>query len=770
MTEVKKTHMCLFLGFVLLLTQLYAGGAKDGNIISGKVTDYQTGEVLFGANIMVANTNIGSATDNNGEFILNMLGNKQFNLIISMVGYQKIERTIDINSVSEEQLQFKLRQGIIEMGSIVVTGTNTPHLYDEVPVKTEIINRLSIERKNAVNLAEALNLQTGLSVDNECNNCNFTQVRILGFEGKYSQILIDGDPVVSSLGGVYGLEHYPREMIEQIEIVKGGGSSLYGAGAISGTVNLMTRRPSFNQTRIGYLGNTIDGVYDQQVGAVAELVTTDGLTGAFIFGSTRTRDPYDRNNDGFTELGELKNETIGFNFFHRPTNNSELKFSLHRIHEHRRGGGDLDKPIHEARVGEWTEHFKWGGKLNWLHKVNEYLDYKVTYSFSILNRESYYGGLSGDTPEERLEALNYYGYSKNPLHNGGAQINYRISSHTLSAGVQYTRDKLVDRSVVSEAYYIDEVFTNFGFYLQDEMAMDDDKDLVVVYGARIDKHSALESAVLSPRINLKYSFLNGLIFRVGYTTGFKAPQIFDEDLHICGLEGEQKVIRNDENLKEERSHSFTAGFEYQGFFENIPLLVGITGFFTQLNDAYAEEFVKSEAEFDLWKRVNSSGAKVAGVEIDLGVKPTSHIEIRSGLTYKHNKYEEKQTDFDTRNFLKTPDFFGYLSFTYELTDAIDLFSSVKYTGAMYMPHEIVLENSDVPRLQLETTPEFYVVDLGVSFNLKIVNDFKTKFYAGIKNITNAYQDDLDWGIDRDPAYVYGPSQPRTIYFGIDTSF
>ncbi|HET56759.1 MAG TPA: TonB-dependent receptor, partial [Ignavibacteria bacterium] len=555
----KKIHLTLIMILISLFTLLHANDVSSINTITGKVIDYETGEPLFGANIMVANTNLGAATNSAGEFFLTIDGRKDVQLIISMVGYQRIEEKVEVGSTYPKQMEFKLRPGIVEMGSIVVTGTNTPHLYSDVPVKTEIINRLSIERKYAVNFAEALNLQTGLLVDNECNNCNFTQVKILGFDGKYSQILIDGDPVVSSLGGVYGLEHYPREMIEQIEIVKGGGSSLYGAGAISGTVNLMTRRPSFNQTRIGYLGSSISGAFDQQLGAVAELVSNDGRTGAFIFGSTRNRNPYDRNNDGFTELGTLKQEAIGFNFYHRPSSTNEIKLSIHRIHEDRRGGSDLDKPIHESRIGEWTEHFKWGGKLAWSHNINNKFDYKINYSFSILNRDSYYGGLSENTPEGRLEALNYYGYSENPLHNGGIQANYRLDNHTIIAGFQFLRDELLDKSVSSEAYYIDEVFTNYGFYLQDEWSLDENKDLMFVYGLRVDKHSGLENAIVSPRINLKYELFDGMILRAGYTTGFKAPQIFDEDLHICGLEGEQKIIRNDPDLKEERSHSFSAG-------------------------------------------------------------------------------------------------------------------------------------------------------------------------------------------------------------------
>jgi outer membrane receptor for ferrienterochelin and colicins len=99
-----------------------------------------------------------------------------------------------------------------------------------------------------------------------------------------------------------------------------------------------------------------------------------------------------------------------------------------------------------------------------------------------------------------------------------------------------------------------------------------------------------------------------------------------------------------------------------------------------------------------------------------------------------------------------------------------LVSSLKYTGTMDMPHEVVIEGTDEPQLLLESTKEFYIVDMGVSYDVKIINDFKTKFSVGIKNLTDAYQDDLDFGVNRDPGYGYGPSQPRTIYFRIDSSF
>ncbi|MFH1195981.1 MAG: TonB-dependent receptor [bacterium] len=761
---------------VILLFMIFASSSvlatdppPSGKFLTGKIIDAVTKEPLVGVNVLVKNTNLGATTNEDGAFVIQKLPLDEFELQITMIGYKPVELKIDLNTDNIDNLIFELKQGTIEMGAVVVTGTNSMHLFEKVAVKTEIIPRKLIQQQSASNLAQALGLQTGVMVENDCNNCNFTQVRILGFDGKYSQILIDGDPVISSLGGVYGLEHYPQEMIEQIEIVKGGGSSLYGGGAVAGTINMMTRRPYTDRTKISYNGNSADGSYDQQVGAIAENISDEEDSGFYVYGSTRNRDSYDRNGDGYTELGILKNETIGFNGFIKPFESSEIQLSFHRIFEERRGGGELDKPVHEASIAEMVKHYKWGGKAKWIHKLSSILEYKINYAFSILQRESYYGGLSEDTPEARLEALNYYGFSDNPLHTGGIQFNYILDSHSLTAGAQYDHDKLLDKSVSNEAYYVDETFKNLGIFLQDEISLDDEENIQVVAGVRFDNHSSLEDWIVSPRLNVKYKFFDAFTVRAGYTTGFKAPQIFDEDLHICGLEGTQRVIRNSNGLKEERSSSFTFGADFQNFVGEIPVLFGITGFYTKLSDAYADEFISTNGIIEYWERINSSGADVKGIEIDFGIKPVSPLEIRTGFTFKKNEYKEEVTDFNTKNFLRTPDIFGYLRTTFEINASLNAFASVKYTGIMYVPHEIAVDYQDGPILTLAKSDEFIELDFSLTQKIKLFEDVESSLSVGVKNLTDVYQKDLDYGITRDPGYVYGPSQPRTFYFSIDLS-
>ena len=143
-------------------------------------------------------------------------------------------------------------------------------------------------------------------MENNCQNCGFPQVRINGLEGPYSQILINSRPVVSALSGVYGLEQIPVNMIERVEVVRGGGSALFGANAVGGTVNIITKDPISNSFQVSSTMSNMNGKsWEQYMGANASLVSSDNTYGIALYQAYRNRNPYDSDGDGFSELGKL---------------------------------------------------------------------------------------------------------------------------------------------------------------------------------------------------------------------------------------------------------------------------------------------------------------------------------------------------------------------------------------------------------------------------------------------------------------------------------
>ena len=173
-------------------------------------------------------------------------------------------------------------------------------------------------------------------------------------EGKYTQILIDSRPIFSALAGVYGLEQIPANMIERVEVIRGGGSALFGSSAIAGTINIITKEPIRNSGSFGHTISNLDGsgAYDNNTTLNLSWVSSDNKMGAYIYGQNRYRSAWDSNGDGFSELPKLKNQTIGFNGFYKTSAYSKLNIEYHHMEEYRRGGSGMKLPPHIAEDPE----------------------------------------------------------------------------------------------------------------------------------------------------------------------------------------------------------------------------------------------------------------------------------------------------------------------------------------------------------------------------------------------------------------------------------
>ena len=151
-----------------------------------------------------------------------------------------------------EESQFYLDQ-------VVVTGTKTFKRQTQSAVIVNVIDSKSLGNVQACSLSEGLRFQPGLRVETDCQTCNYTQLRMNGLGGGYAQILINGRPIFSPLTGLYGMEQIPTNMIDRIEVVRGGGSSLYGSSAIGGTVNVITKIPDENSFDLNYTRQSVNG-------------------------------------------------------------------------------------------------------------------------------------------------------------------------------------------------------------------------------------------------------------------------------------------------------------------------------------------------------------------------------------------------------------------------------------------------------------------------------------------------------------------------------
>lgn len=761
---MKKILLSLLLSFIAYNIAFAQAELTDANVV-GHVIDKKTGEHLPYVTIRLIGTNYGTMTDATGHYFLKNVENGNYEIEASCIGYVSQCYKVNIKNDVTQEINFHLLEDVMQLEQIVVTGNKGEVKRRNSSTLVNVLNAKTFDLVSACSLADGLNYQPGVRVENNCQNCGFTQVRINGLDGHYSQVLMNSRPVFSALAGVYGLEQIPANMIDRVEVMRGGGSALFGSSSIGGTINIITKDPIVNSAEVA---NTttftgMEGSIDNNTTINASVTTDNHKLGVMIFGQNRDRASYDHNGDGYTEIGEIKSKTIGARTFMRPSDNTRLTLEYRATEEFRRGGDQLDKPAHETNITEQTDHQIHGGDINFNYwSDNQKVKWNVYASMQDTKRDSYYG--SGMDP-------NAYGNTHDLVIVGGAQYTLGIDNllfmpAEFMAGAEYNHNYLHDVTIGYDHDYIQKVNIYSGF-VQNEWRNDMWGFLV---GARFDKHTLVDNAIVSPRANIRFNPTKNANFRLSYSTGFRAPQAFDEDFHIAVVGGERVVTVLDDELKEENSHSISLSSDLYFNIGTVQTNLLVEGFYTTLNDVFALRTIGEDAlGNEVLERYNGSGATVFGGNIELRVVLSSQFSLQGGMTLQRSRYKEPEQWSDnedvpaTKDMFRTPDAYGYFTMNYNPIKPLTLGLTGTFTGPMYMQH---FEGSGTDIDIAERTKSFADIGFKAAYDFKLFDYATLQLNAGIHNIFNSFQDDFDTGEFRDSGYMYGPMLPRSAYVGV----
>lgn len=786
---MNKHIVCL-----LILLSLYSvskgENVKTNTQIYGHVINAKTKEDIPYINVLLKNTTIGTSTDLSGHYTLKNLPEGSYVVMTEGIGYKPKEYLVEIRKDKDLEINFEVEEDVLSLNEIVVTASRTSQKRTEAPVIVNTISTKMLETTQSVVLGEGLNYCTGLRYENDCQNCGFSQVRMNGMEGPYSQILINSRPIFSGLAGVYGLELIPANMLERIEVVRGGGSVLYGSNAIAGTINLIMKDPKRNSFEAGFntslIGTGVSGsngpAADYNASFNASLVTEDLKTGIAVFGNMRDRKMFDFDKDGFSEIAPMKNTVIGTRIFHRPAHRSKLSLDFFNISESRNGGNKQDYPHHERDISESVSHDMKTGALTFEQYLRESDLLSVFASAQYLDRDSYYGA---------NQSLSDYGNTKDKTYNLGTQYKASINDNSiLIGGVEHTGSHLTDKKLGYPVYKIDEggnemimehipstivsdqSLSTTGMFAQYEIKVGKVKFLA---GARVEHYSVDDKqhdsdksgTVFIPRASIMYDVTPFLQTRLGFSRGYRAPQIFDEDLHIETSGSRQVINENDPNLKQENSTSFTLSFDFNKELGGINTNILVEGFYNKLHNPFKN--VIGEPDEDgrvIYTRVNSeNGAVIKGLNVEIKLMPSDKLNLSAGLTLQSSKYKTAEEDiFGEKKFFRTPDVYGFFAFDWEFAKNFGVSATGNYTGKMLVPYfgPNLPEGNDG---ELRRSKNFFDTGLKFHYDMRIANGITVEWFAGMKNIFNSFQKDFDSGVDRDPSYIYGPSLPRTVFLG-----
>ncbi len=785
--------------------------AQEFGGVQGRIIDAGSGEPLAFVNVTVLGTVNGGITSRKGEFYIPNVRVGLLEIMASMMGYETTVKKVVIEPDRKATVDFALPETALEMEEIVVTGTRTSRYVKDVPVRTEVVTRQSIEDAGACDIYEALDGTPGVRVEQQCQFCNFSQIRMQGLGPDHTQVLVDGQPVYSGLAGVYGLQQMGTASIDRIEVVKGAGSSLYGSGAVAGAINLITRVPrphpeagvtlEFGE----HATQRFEFSASQQFGSAGLVVFAQKIKGDAI---DHTRDGVGRDNvlhpDGVSDRVRTDLTSGGFNAIFDSTLGMDRVIVRGRaLNELRQGGElynedyDLPEDVYENPFTPGTERIitdRYEGEISLRKDLRRGNGLDVSLAYARHDRNATndtfvgdYESIHGELPA--VDLLRPYLARENIWALNANYSHAILGRHRLLAGVQLTHDRLEESGMYVVVDEEDENYgeayrstsekraTDVGLYLQDEFVASEALELVL--GIRYDHHSSedefrgsgsvapegvpsvrYDESCVNPRAALRFSPTERLALRASVGTGFRVPYGFSEDLHLCS--GSPRVWKGGD-LRPEKSVSYTVSADYYGERHS----VGITLYRTDMRDKIglvdAGEVAAARGYTYEWENIDD--AFVQGIELNARHEITRAFLVGAYATLARGEYESVRDDWVGTEYQdesiytsRLPRYTAGLKVEYRPA-RWSVVVDADLQGPLYIDY---FADGEDPT-KIKETETFVIVDAKVA---REVLD-GVSLFVGARNLTDYVQEEKH---SDDAAFMYAPMYGRIFYGGISVEF
>ncbi len=638
-------------------------------------------------------------------------------MVVSYVGYRTAERAVEIRSGQGTDLgSIRLDRNEVPMPEVVVTGTLREVSRADSPVPVEVIDARLFQRNPGASLTEAIPLLNGVRSQNLCGVCATNDIRINGMDGPYTLVLIDGMPIVSGLGTVYGFNGIPQALIERVEVVKGPGGALYGSEAMGGILNIITKDPTLaphaavDASTTTWLEHNVDLGLTLRKGKVSNLLGVNVHSFQQRMDRNPVTDPMVARGDGITDVPLTQRISL-FNKLSVQRPERRVASLAARYVEEERWGGQLAwTPSDRGSTtiyGEAIRTGRWELIGQYQLPVKEKL--MAWFSYNSHLQDSWYG-----TQYYRAEQRILFGQlfwsgrvgGRHHLLGGAAYRHVYYNDNT-------TATQLGEAPMVRDAPQRRPLP---GLFVQDEMALGD--VLTLLLGYRLD-HDRTHGPVHSPRIACKWAPSGRWTLRGSFGTGYRVVNLFTED--HAALTGARRVVIAEE-LRPEESISGLLNVVRRWSGEGRSLSLDGTVFHTRFSNRILPDY---DTDQDLIIYDNLDGRAVTqGAGLNLDARWGTAWKLYAGVTWMDVFFEQRNDvgTMEREAQFFAPEWSGTVTLGHQWRRwSTDL--SGQWNGPM---RAVVLPNDFRP----ERTPGYALVNVQVRHT---INE-RWEVYGGVRNL------------------------------------
>jgi outer membrane receptor for ferrienterochelin and colicins len=507
-----------------------------------KVLTEAENEPLFGATVYFEALEKGAVTDFDGIATFTEIPDGQHQIIISFLGFEAFETTIQIPS--NTALVFKLKEGGNQLDAVVLQSSRSTRTVRKIPTRIEFIGAEELGEKaimNPTNISMVLRESTGIQMQQTSLSSGSTNIRIQGLDGRYTQLLRDGFPLYGGFSSGLSILQIPPLDLQQFEIIKGSSSTLYGGGAIAGLVNMVSKTPDEEPaldimlTQTQALGSTANVFYSKR----------NEKFGVSLYGSGHYQKAYDPEDDGFSNLP--KTTSISFNpkLFYYPSDKTTLWFGLNGTYDDRIGGDITKIESGEDGIHQYTEENnskRLSSQLVYQTQLDSVSSVEFKNSVSFFDRNL-------TVPDFNFDGKQTNTFTEITYNTASEKTDWIVGANLYTSNFDENDNAPLQR---------DQKDVTFGAFANNIYDISD--NWILETGLRADYNTDFGFFPL-PRISLLYKNNSGFSSRIGGGLGYKIPDIFTEEAEYINFENVLAIDKS--TVDAERSYGVNFDVNYQ---------------------------------------------------------------------------------------------------------------------------------------------------------------------------------------------------------------